>query len=602
MNEEAKQITEYNEYYINKRKEFEEKLKRGDLPAMTLIGEYEKRTGKKFIDISEYESKIDLSNIVYIYGARLDWNGKLTCNRMVINDKDVTKPKKENKEPEKKIVLVSRFSPKLFAEDILQNNLFIKDKYKRFWRYVENEGIWREDAEEWLRRYVRDFILEENINASYYVNEIVSYIKDISYEPDEEMKQDPDLIPLKNCVYRISDGSFLPFKPEMKITNKLHINYNPNATGIEVIDKFFSDVVGENKKNILYDLCAYSLYRGYPYQKMFFLYGSGANGKSTFLLFLERFLGKDNVSSESIDSLTTNKFALSSIFGKLVNISSDINYDIIANSNILKMLTGGDSLMCERKYMPSFPFFNYAKLIFSANQLPRTVDNTSAFFRRLYLIEFPYEFKKENRDAFILTRLCEEEVLEFFLLVSLNRLREMKSRGWVFENEEPEEVIKNKYLRLSNPIMEFIEENCEIDVSGWVGEQTFYNKYSEWAKEKKRNILNPKEIKKLLNEMGIQKERKYSEGNRYPAFIGIRWRDVDKDVTNVNFEEDRNRLIAILKIVGEITKEQIEGQQIPFSVVERLKKEGIIYERRPGILALVKEERVEDLSDFNDDL
>ena len=44
--------------------------------------------------------------------------------------------------------------------------------------------------------------------------------------------------------------------------------------------------------------------------------------------------------------------------------------------------------LCERKYKNSFGFKNFAKLIFSGNELPQVNDKSYAFYRRVYILQF----------------------------------------------------------------------------------------------------------------------------------------------------------------------------------------------------------------------
>ena len=58
----------------------------------------------------------------------------------------------------------------------------------------------------------------------------------------------------------------------------------------------------------------------------------------------------------------------------------------------LKNSAGGDPIPAERKFQPPFKFVNYAKLLFSANEMPHTPDETDAFFARPIIINFPNQF------------------------------------------------------------------------------------------------------------------------------------------------------------------------------------------------------------------
>ncbi len=55
---------------------------------------------------------------------------------------------------ERKIVLMSKFSPVEYAAQIKQFSKFILDKNKVFWRYDPQEGIWNNDAEQFIKSYL----------------------------------------------------------------------------------------------------------------------------------------------------------------------------------------------------------------------------------------------------------------------------------------------------------------------------------------------------------------------------------------------------------------------------------------------------------------
>ena len=102
------------------------------------------------------------------------------------------------------------------------------------------------------------------------------------------------------------------------------MKYDPNAE-CPLIQKFLEEITGSKEDaEILIEVIGYCLYRSYPIQKALMLVGDGANGKTTFLRLLTRFLGHQNVSNRSLHELETNRFAKASLFGKLANIYDDL--------------------------------------------------------------------------------------------------------------------------------------------------------------------------------------------------------------------------------------------------------------------------------------
>ncbi|EQD53384.1 phage/plasmid primase, P4 family domain protein, partial [mine drainage metagenome] len=118
------------------------------------------------------------------------------------------------------------------------------------------------------------------------------------------------------------------------------------------------------------------------------LYGPGNNGKSTTLGVMEDLLGPECYSTETLQSLSDNRFAVASLWGRLANICADIPSRAVQYTGTFKMVTGGDPVRAERKFRDTFSFVNDSKLVFSANELPEVNDRTEAFWRRWIVIPF----------------------------------------------------------------------------------------------------------------------------------------------------------------------------------------------------------------------
>ena len=81
-----------------------------------------------------------------------------------------------------------------------------------------------------------------------------------------------------------------------------------------------------------------------------------------------------------------NRFALSALEGKLVNIFADLPSQSLNMTTSFKMLTGGDAIGAERKFKDQYSFTNFARLIFSTNKPPKVYDDDRYAFWRRWLI------------------------------------------------------------------------------------------------------------------------------------------------------------------------------------------------------------------------
>src|SRR5690606_14458040 len=110
---------------------------------------------------------------------------------------------------------------------------------------------------------------------------------------------------------------------------------------------------------------AYCVYRAYPIQKMFVLFGPGGTGKSYFMDVVQRMLGDVNCSNVSMQDLARDRFATSDLYKKLANICGDLDNTTMNQVAALKQITSNkDRIRAQRKGEKAFSFVNFAKPLF----------------------------------------------------------------------------------------------------------------------------------------------------------------------------------------------------------------------------------------------
>ena len=221
---------------------------------------------------------------------------------------------------------------------------------------------------------------------------------------DNKEQSPAHLIAFKNGIYNILDDELLPFSERYIITNKIDFNYNPHAES-ELVDATLDKLsCNDNEiRSLLEEAIGYCFYRRNELGKSFMLVGDGSrergasNGKSTFLDMVKTLLGENNITSLDLSELN-QKFQNAELFGKLANVGDDIDDNFIPNSAIFKKLVTGERIQVQRKGERPFEFNNYAKLLFSANEIPKIKDRGGAIQRRLVIIPFLAHFTKQDPD------------------------------------------------------------------------------------------------------------------------------------------------------------------------------------------------------------
>lgn len=458
----------------------------------------------------------------------------------------------------KDIVLMTKFSPVPYADEILKNINIVLDGRGVLWRYDRDEGIWKPNAEQFIKTLVRKDLLGDEQQKKNYVDEILSHIKDITHDDSFEIDNNPYLIGFKNGVFDLEDGKFKNFSPEFRITNKIDFEINEEDRECPNIDKFFGECVGEEYKEILYDLVAYCLFKRYPYSKLFFIYGPANTGKSKFLELLERFLGKENYCSVEPQDIQKDIHSTAQMLYKMANIVSDINYDSLDNINQVKKITGEDTIKVREMYRNPYNARLFAKQIFSTNKLPIVKEKTRAWYRRVYTVEFSNIIPPSQVDRFLMEKLTTPKELRGLAFKCLEHLQKLKEYNFTFSWDIDEVEMQKTYEQLSNPILMFIDQNCSKDKGKYVFQWEFKERLINWLKINHFPPISTSEINEYMRDCFTNSNRQSFNGDKiYRVWTGLRWNSNESsDILNQfnHFNQLSKRVYIYRRSFEEVVK------------------------------------------------
>ncbi len=330
-----------------------------------------------------------------------------------------------------------------------------------------------------------------------------------------------NFIAFANGVLNIIDGELIPYSPEIIITNKIPWEYNKNSYD-ELTDRVLNDISCNDSqiRSLLEESIGYCFYRRNELGKAFILIGDRSNGKSTFLDMVAYLLGQDNISALDLGELG-DRFKTAELFGKLANIGDDIGDEFIPNASIFKKLVTGERVSVERKGQDPFEFNNFAKFLFSANNLPRIKDRTGAVQRRLTIIPFNAKFTNDdpNFDPYIKYKLRSKSCMEYLVRLGVEGLkRVLANREFTSSDKVQEELAR--YEEINNPIIGFLGE---IDHGEIYNEptKTVYKQYQIYCIENNLQALSRIEFsRQMVGKFGFETVDKRIDGKKYRIFIG----------------------------------------------------------------------------------
>lgn len=356
-------------------------------------------------------------------------------------------------------------------------------------------------------------------------SEVVDYL-DLLIR-DNTKPEDAHLIAFKNGLYNIIDGSFAGFTPEHIITNKIPWDYTPDAT-CPLVDNVLNRLSCNDAeiRALLEEVAGACLYRDNKLGggKAVILVGDKSNGKSTYIEMLHAMLGDKNISTLDFKELD-DRFSTAMLFGKLANLGDDISDSFKEDVAIFKKIATGESIKAENKGKDAFQFIPYAKLIFSANNIPRMKDPTGAAMRRLLTIPLNAKFSENDPDydPQIKVKLTQQESIEYFILLAIGGLKRVLKNKHFTVSQKVQQA-KTDYEQENNPILAFIEDcrNDNGDVEGIYNEATreVYIRYDEFCIKNNFRPVNRLTFSKQLNQaLGTTVKNMRLNGKQCKVFV-----------------------------------------------------------------------------------
>lgn len=385
--------------------------------------------------------------------------------------------------------------------------------------YFSKEGRHKPGGEEVLESTVRSQV-DRNI-SKHELSEILYYVQTMTYTDRSEFDKDLHILNLKNGLLNVETGEFVPHTPRYLSTVQLPVEYKPKQ-GCPNIARFLKETLDPEQIKVVVKMLGYILLRSAKYEKAFMLVGEGSNGKSTLLKLISAFVGKANAASVSLQDLATNRFAPAQLYGKMVNLFPDLKAERISDTGHFKALVSGDLMQVERKHQQPFEFENYAKLIFSANRIPDTSDDSYAYFRRWVILRFDRTFEGAAKDESLIEKLTTPEELSGLLNVALGGLKRLKAEKG-FEHTDIDEI-KAMYQEGASKIRDFIDEQCTIDTTNpelTVTTFDLHAAYAAFCKQRGTTFLDISRFGEELKALGVNHKLKRSRGTRVYIYQGI---------------------------------------------------------------------------------
>jgi P4 family phage/plasmid primase-like protien len=361
----------------------------------------------------------------------------------------------------------------------------------------------------------------------------------------EAMDQDDWLFNCENGVIDLKTGALQQHDRELMMTKITNIFYDSKAD-CPIWKGFLNDIFQDEQGRIKQDTIdflqkavGYSLTGSSREQVVFFLYGTGRNGKSTFMNVVKEILGEYGKQTNA-DTFTVKKSDrvnndIAALKGARLVAATESEEGARLAESLVKQLTGGEPIQARFLHQEFFEYVPQFKIFFTTNHKPAIKGGDLGIWRRIRLIPFTVTIPDEKLDKDLPEKLRKE--MPGILRWMVEGCLKWQKEGLSIPDEVKEAT--NNYRDEMDTLGNFLKEFCIESEKAKGLSSELYRKYTEWCSENGEYELSKTKFNKKLEERGYKKSR----DSRGIYFQGIGIKDLtliydSSDVQNVHYEEN----------------------------------------------------------------
>lgn len=328
----------------------------------------------------------------------------------------------------------------------------------------------------------------------------------IPIEP-EQMDRQPFLLNVMNGTVDLETGRLRPHD-QADVLTKLAPVYFDAAAECPTFLAFLERVIPDpDVRTFLQRMAGYGMTGVTSEQCLAFFYGSGANGKSTFLSIMQEMLG-DYAQEAAPDLLTSrggdrHPTELADLFGARWVSSIEVDEGKRLAETLVKQMTGGDKIKARFMRTDFFQWTPTHKLFLAANHKPEIRGTDYAIWRRIHIVPFTVTIPVEERDGKLGAKLLAEfpGVLNWAIAGCLDWQR--NGLGVPHAVREATE----EYRQEQDILAGFIEDKCRVERDASAPTSALYKAYTDWCEAGGGKPITAQAFGRRLTERGMEPAR-----------------------------------------------------------------------------------------------
>jgi putative DNA primase/helicase len=383
----------------------------------------------------------------------------------------------------------------------------------QFWERIQPESF-----HTFLRNATLRFGVPKDLSRFFkFQDKIRDQFRDIANFPfvqDDKITR----INLKSGTLEFKDSQepqLMPFDKRHGLCYQLGYDLDPDADCPiyrAFMDRCVPDVANQL---IIEEYAAYIFVNRFNFEKVLFLYGSGANGKSVLLAILKALLGTSNVTEYSLANITKKQEYRAKLAEGLLNVCAESANTL--DIDVFKKIASREPLECRRLYENPITLTNYSRQIFATNVLPKTTEATEGFFRRFLIIPFTEFIPPTERNYRMNTVEFWEESGELpgILNMVIKGLQRLIRNGGFTESKSAD-TIHDEYRQNSNSVQLFMQdEGYQPDTAEQILLPELHSLYKDYCRENGYIAVSSQTMAERLRNIGYH----VAKGSRNKTYV-----------------------------------------------------------------------------------
>src|SRR5215510_15091817 len=388
----------------------------------------------------------------------------------------------------------------------LDDGYLIQDKGLKMIRGIFRELLNTSDIRDRIEIEKHAIQSESNRRRKALI-EVASWIPELNVKTDS-LDTNPWLFNVKNGTINLKTGEIKEPNPDDLITRIANVEYNP-AAECPAWKKFIMEIMDYNTDLIRFiqNAAGWAITGDTSEQTMFILFGTGANGKSTFLNTIMNLLGDYAIATptqtfmrKSGEQITND---IARLRGARFVTTTEAEHGRRLSEPLIKQITGNDRMTARFLYGEFFNFTPTFKIWMATNHKPVIKGTDYGIWRRIRLIPFTTRIEEEKQDKHLEQKLMEERS------GILNWLLEGTAL-WKREGLKAPRAVLNatdEYRGEMDVIGNFLKERCIQQKDFTIRIRELYKAYADWCDENNEHAVSERFLSMRLKEIGFVQSR-----------------------------------------------------------------------------------------------